>query len=535
LTNFLKQIRPAIEEYGLLTPGDEIVVGVSGGPDSLCLLHVLLRLCEEYRLRLHVAHLHHGARGADADADAEFVAALAVEWGLPVTVEKQDVPALAYAHGLAFEETARRVRYAFLARVAGEVGAHKIAVGHNADDQAETVLMHFLRGAGPAGLRGMLPITPITDYRLLEPFTGQEAGSRKQDAGCRMQDAGCKRQDSCILHPAIFIIRPLLEIPRSEIERYCASQGLTPRFDRSNLDTTYFRNRLRYELLPLLETYNPNIRARLCHTATVVAADYELLTQLRAQAWAKVVADCLSSEGEQETVIVFDRTAWRALPVALQRATLRQAAYQLRKSLRDVDFVHVENARQVGLRGETGAQATLPMGLALTVGYDTLTVGEASDAGPPPPANEPLLWSAEILAVEVPSTTPLPQSEWVLRAEVLEEWDAHQIAANPDPWAAYFDADRLASPLALRPRRRGDRFRPQGMGGHSVKLSAFMTNLKIPRAWRDHVPLLTAGDAIVWVCGRRIGEGITVGPATRQVTRLRFERALFTPAGAPND
>jgi len=421
LTNFLKQIRPAIEEYGLLTPGDEIVVGVSGGPDSLCLLHVLLRLCEEYRLRLHVAHLHHGARGADADADAEFVAALAVEWGLPVTVEKQDVPALAYAHGLAFEETARRVRYAFLARVAGEVGAHKIAVGHNADDQAETVLMHFLRGAGPAGLRGMLPITPITDYRLLEPFTGQEAGSRKQDAGCRMQDAGCKRQDSCILHPAIFIIRPLLEIPRSEIERYCASQGLTPRFDRSNLDTTYFRNRLRYELLPLLETYNPNIRARLCHTATVVAADYELLTQLRAQAWAKVVADCLSSEGEQETVIVFDRTAWRALPVALQRATLRQAAYQLRKSLRDVDFVHVENARQVGLRGETGAQATLPMGLALTVGYDTLTVGEASDAGPPPPANEPLLWSAEILAVEVPGTTPLPQSEWVLRAEVLED------------------------------------------------------------------------------------------------------------------
>jgi len=470
-----------------------VVVGVSGGPDSLCLLHVLLRLRDEYRLRLHVAHLHHGARGADADADAEFVAALAAEWELPVTVEKQDVPALARTHKLAFEEAARRVRYAFLARVAGDVGAHKIAVGHNADDQAETVLMHFLRGAGPAGLRGMLPLTPITDYRLLEPFLPN--------------------------HPPI--IRPLLEVSRVAIEAYCAAHGLQPRFDRSNLDTTYFRNRLRHELLPLLATYNPNIRARLCHTAAVVAADYELLTQLREQAWAEVVRE------EREEVnglraIVFDRTAWRALPVALQRATLRQAAYRLRRSLRDVDFIHVENARQVGLRRETGAQATLPMGLALTVGYDTLTVGDAGDVGPLP--DEPLLWSADPLPVQLPGTTVLPQSEWVLQAEMLEEWDAARIAANPDPWTAYFDADALAAPLVLRSRRRGDRFRPQGMGGHSVKLSALMINLKIPRAWRDHVPLLVAGDEIVWVCGRRIGEEVTVGPGTRRVARLRFER-----------
>ena len=299
-------MRRTIERYGLLVPGDGIVVGVSGGPDSLCLLHVLhYRLREEYRLQLHVAHLHHGARGADADADSEFVAALAAEWGLPVTVEKQDVPALARAHGLAFEEAARRVRYAFLARVAGELGAHKIAVGHNGDDQAETVLMHFLRGAGPAGLRGMLPLTPLADYRLLEPFT------------------------SHTLHPASCIIRPLLEVPRSEIERYCADHGLTPRFDCSNLDTTYFRNRLRHELLPLLETYNPNVRTRLCHTAAVIADDYELLTQLREQAWAKVVVNCSSSGEEREAAVIFDRAGWRALPVALQRATLRQAAYRL--------------------------------------------------------------------------------------------------------------------------------------------------------------------------------------------------------------
>ena len=387
------------------------------------------------------------------------------------------------------------MRYAFLARVAGEVGAHRIAVGHNADDQAETVLMHFLRGAGPAGLRGMLPITPITDYRLLVALAPRPSP----------------------LGP-VALIRPLLEVSRAAIEAYCADHGLTPRFDRSNLDTTYFRNRLRHELLPLLETYNPNVRARLCHTAAVVAADYELLIQLREQAWAETV------RAADDKRVVFDRANWRALPVALQRATLRRAAYRLRRSLRDVDFVHVENARKIGLRGETGAQATLPMGLALAIGYDTLTVGDAGDAGSPP--DEPLLWRAEPLPVHLPGTTVLPQSEWMLRAEVLEEWDAARIAANPDSWTAYFDADALAGPLVLRPRRQGERFRPQGMGGHSVKLSAFLINLKIPQAWRDHVPLLVAGDEIVWVCGRRLGEGTAVGPGTRRVARLRFERTL---------
>jgi len=249
LADVLTQVRRTIETHNLLASGDSVVVGVSGGPDSLCLLHVLMRLREEYDLRLHVAHLNHGTRGADSDADADFVAALAARWGLPCTIEKQDVPGLARAHKLAFEEAARRVRYAFLARVAAKVGATRIAVGHNADDQAETVLMHFLRGSGPAGLRGMLPATPITDYRLLEPFTehetrntGQEAGGKKQEAGGKKQEAGGKkqeaggkrqeargkRQDSCILHPELVIIRPLLEISRADIEAYCAGHGLEP-------------------------------------------------------------------------------------------------------------------------------------------------------------------------------------------------------------------------------------------------------------------------------------------------------------------
>lgn len=487
----LKQVERTIERYRLLLPGEAVVVGVSGGPDSLSLLHVLVRLRERYNWRVHVAHLNHGARGAESDADAAFVSALADEWGVPVTVERRDVPALARKHHLAFEEAARRVRYAFLARVAGEVGAAKIAVGHNRDDQAETVLMHFLRGAGPAGLRGMLPLTPIGDYRLLE---------------------GLEPTGDAL--PSVAIVRPLLEVPRAAIERYCEAEGLKPRFDRSNLDTTYFRNRLRHGLLPLLETYNPNIRARLCHTAAVVAADYELLSQLRERAWERTVRE------EREGAVVFDLGKWRRLPVALQRSLLREAAYRLRRTLRDVDFVHVEQARRVGLEGTTGAQATLPLGLTLVVGYETLTVGEA---GAEPPPDEPLLWGEGSLPVALPGETPIPGTCWLLRADevTVGEWEAAR--ERPDPWTAYCDRDALGDRrLALRTRRPGERFRPQGMGGHSVKLSDFMVNLKIPRRWRGHIPLLTADDEVVWVCGRRVSETVAVTGRTRRVARFRF-------------
>jgi tRNA(Ile)-lysidine synthase len=500
MTDVLRQVQETVKAHDLLHPGERVVVGLSGGPDSLCLSHVLRRLGATYRLQLHVAHLNHSTRGEASDADAEFARRTAMAWDLPVTVEKRDVPGLAADHGLALEEAARRVRYAFLAQVAESVGTGKIAVGHNADDQAETVLMHFLRGSGLAGLRGMLPLTPITDYRLLEPFTDPERENEKHRSW-----------------PPACIIRPLLEVRRAQIERYCAEHNLKPRFDRSNLDTTYFRNRLRHELLPELETYNPNIRERLRHTATVVAADYELLVELRRQAWERITRE------EREDAIVFDQGAWQALPVSLQRATLRKATYQLQRSLRDVTFVHVENARQVALEGETGKQATLPMGLTLRVGYETLTIGHADEAGPPP--DEPLLWSDEPLSVPLPGTTPLPESDWILEATLLKNWDMEKITATDHPWTAYLDGEALNQPTLLRPRRRGDRFRPFGMQGHSVKVSELMTNLKIPQAWRDHVPLLVAGNTVVWVCGRRIADGVAVGPQTHRVARFQFQHA----------
>ncbi|HAL62737.1 MAG TPA: tRNA lysidine(34) synthetase TilS, partial [Chloroflexi bacterium] len=156
--DLLSQVRQIIAKYEIFNPGDRVVVGVSGGPDSLCLLHLLNRLQEELEITLHVAHLHHALRGEEADEDARFVERLATSWGLPSTVEKRDVPAYAEREKLAIEQAARQVRYTFLAEVAKGVGASSVAVGHNADDQVETIIMHWLRGAGTAGLRGMRPL-----------------------------------------------------------------------------------------------------------------------------------------------------------------------------------------------------------------------------------------------------------------------------------------------------------------------------------------------------------------------------------------
>ena len=489
---FLNRVRDTIEHYSLLNPGDTVVVGVSGGSDSLCLLHVLRQLSAELNLRLHVAHLHHRIRGEDADADAAFVASLAAEWGLPCTVETRDVPGMAREKKLAVEEMARLARYAFLARLAHRIGAHKIAVGHNANDQTETVLMHWLRGSGLAGLRGMLPITPLQQLRLHLADPDLELASWN-------------------LH----LIRPLLEVPRADIEAYCAAHGLQPRFDRSNLDTTYYRNRLRYELLPILETYNPAIRQVLRRSARVIADDYALLRAEMRRAWRQVV------QTEDEEAVVFDLARWRELPTSLQRATLREAIHRLRRSLRNINFVHVENALRVAREKPAGSQATLPRGLMLTLGYGAFTVADA-DYVPPP--DWPAL-TVPSLPLNVPGVTPLPDSPWRVEAAVIPRrelpagWED-----NADPWQTFLDFDAVGRELLLRQRGPGDRFCPLGLGGKQKLVGDFLINAKVPRAWRDFVPIVASPRHIVWLAGWRVDERARVTEATAQVLHLAFRR-----------
>ncbi len=490
----VRTVLETIERESLMAPGDTVVVGVSGGPDSLCLLHVLRSLAPNLGIRLVVAHLHHGLRGAEADADAEFVRRIAAEWDLPCEIGHADVPALSQRYRIAVEETARRARYAFLGQVAQRMGAPVVAVAHNADDQTETVLMHFLRGAGISGLRGMLYKTRWGEYRLLEPLERALGGQPTSPV-----EGG---------HPR-WLVRPLLDVPRADVEAYCAAHGLTPRFDRSNLDTTYYRNRLRHELLPLLETYNPGVRQVIRRSAAVMADDYEILRAALNDAWARVERP--SPAGG----IAFDLVEWRALPRGLQRATLREAVHRLRRTLRDINFVHIEQALRVARSGETGDRATLPRGLMLRVDYDRIEIAdkEATPRLPGPQVREPR-------PLTCPGITPLDEG-WEIEARRLpvEELPSGW-RENPDPWQAWLDADALGESPVVRPRRPGDRFQPLGMGGKWVKLNEFMINVKLPAALRSGWPLVEGVQGIAWVVGYRVDERAKIRPSTRHVVHL---------------
>ena len=243
-----RMVADALQSAPVFEMGAPLVVGVSGGADSLCLLHALhaLRaLAPELGLRLHVAHLDHGLRATSA-ADAAWVRALCVAWELPCTLDRCDVRALAEREGRSLEDAARQARYRFLAQVARQVGARAVAVGHTADDQAETVLLHLIRGTGLEGLAGMAPDAawPLPD----------EQGT-----------------------DGLRLLRPLLALTRADTEAYCAAVGLTPRQDESNRDLAYARNRVRLELLPLLRELNPGITATLGRTAAAIAGDVAAL------------------------------------------------------------------------------------------------------------------------------------------------------------------------------------------------------------------------------------------------------------------
>ncbi len=484
------------QKHSLLAQKDKIVIAVSGGPDSLCLLHLLVNFRAELGLTLTVAHLNHQLRGDDAQADEDFARKIATRWQLPIRVESCNVAALASQRKQSIEEAARQIRYAFLWRVASEIGADKIAVGHNADDQVETVLMHFLRGTGLAGLRGMQPFIDIASLRLTPNDIPMPSPL-----------------------PSPKLIRPLLEISREEIEAYCQEHNLSPRQDYSNQDTTFFRNRLRHELIPQLKTYNPNIQQIIQRTAKVVAADTEILQAHLDQVWLLVATY------ESPEKIEFDLQKWLSLPLALKRSTLRRAVQTLRRSLRDINFEHIETAIANVEKGRTGTKAILPQGLILTVGYHTLVIASENVLRYPEQPDSPYLAKNQSLPLSLPGITPLPDTNWQLKANLLPLHSlSPQRISQADRWEAYLDADVVGHRPILRTRQPGDVFFPLGLGGHSKKINEFLINEKVPAEWRDCIPLLVANNKVLWVCGYRPDERACIRSTTQRVLHLKFER-----------
>ncbi len=455
-----------------------LVVGVSGGPDSTALLYCLYRLGKAWDLKLHVAHLNHDFRGEEADADAEFVTNLALELDLPVTVEKQDPLAYQRERGISsFEQGARELRYAFLAKVATSIGATAVAVAHTADDLAETVLLHILRGAGMHGLRGMTELAPW-------PWP--------------------------VNLPQLQLLRPLLEATKAETVAYCNSLGRSFRVDTGNALPRFTRNRVRQSLLPLLaEEYNPRIRESLVRLAHTASLELDFLETETDAIWPQVLVDPEEGKAEEGDAgsVSLHRLALSKLHPALQRMVLRRAYILVAGDARRLRESHLKAMADAVGRRSSGQTLQLPGGWRLHVTYDflRLTKNPALECPYPP------------LTGEYPVS--LPQSTGEVAVTRLEGWEISiQIVTTPGaeqiaqarPFAAYLGPsalgpEALGPGLHIRSRRPGDRFQPLGMA-HQKKLQDFFTDDRIPESWRDRVPLLITERGIAWVVGHRIAE-----------------------------
>ena len=463
-----------------LSPGGLLVLAVSGGPDSLALLHAFNHLREDLALRLHGAHLDHGLRGGASVADAEFVAETCRELEIGFTVDRADVSSVSKERRLSMEEAAREVRFAFLAGVAKEQRADAIALGHTADDQAETVLMRILRGTGITGLRGM------------------ESRSRRVIAGAE-----------------VVLLRPLLSVDRRTTEEYCRALELHPRRDESNQSPEMTRNRVRTELLPLMEQYNPAVRDALIRLSRSAAQDAAYIDAETDTVWRKVA-------GRVPGGVALDKKALRESPPALQSSLLRRAVLEVKGDLRNIDLSHIDGMARLA-DGPAGRSLDLPGGIRFGVGYTDVTLVLRGDA---PESLPPLDGRHELAA---PGETELPG--WTVSARLLDGSASIELTGSDNTsdeaigreHAAYLDFDSLGGRLYVRSRIDGDRFQPLGMS-YTKKLQDFMVDSKIPRARRDRIPLLVSPKGIAWVVGWRIAEWAKVRDRGGRRLELRFRR-----------
>ncbi len=450
---------------GLLHTHDRILLAVSGGPDSVALLHVLHGLSGELGLHLEVAHLQHGIRGDEAKADARFVAELVGKLGLTFHLKEIDLPELRARAGKGnLEQMARQQRYGFFADIARARQLNKIATAHTQDDQAETMLMWLLRGAGRKGLAGMSRSMPL-------------------DGG-----AGSGLQ----------IIRPFLDVSKAEVLEYLGERQLEYRIDATNRDTKLLRNWLRLELMPQLrERIDDRVGARLAAQADMLRDEQAVLDQV-AQA---ELERCRRGAG-------LDRVLLLQQPVALQRLVLRCWIEAVRGNLRGVDFTHIEALRGLAAAGPSQGRLAIPGGWELRREYDSLYLAKTTR-------------KPRAICYLYPVALGDPLS--VREAGVVFHFErlAAPPALTPDSsMEAFFDADELGAGLSVRNFRNGDRFEPLGMSGHK-KVKDLFIDRKLALAERASLPLLVAGDRVLWIPGHGRSRDALVTPASRTVLRIK--------------
>ena len=459
-------VKKAITEVGLIH-GKRLVLAVSGGADSLALLISLNCLRKEMGLHLHGAHLDHGLRANASEADARFVEATFRELKIDLTSERTNVRSFRETHNLSIEEAARNVRYAFLGRVASNVNADAIVLGHTADDQAETVLMNIIRGTGLTGLRGM------------------KRSSQRFFMGSNL-----------------LLIRPLLDTTRADTLEYCRTWKIHPRHDQSNQSLDIARNHIRLEVLPLLEKHNPAIRNSLIRLSRMGSEGLAYIDSELDKIW-----DDTTHEESNSIAIAIDM--FQRLPPALQSHLLRRSVATVKGDLNDIKQANVDDMARL-IEGPAGRSLDLPGDLHFVVEYGEAKIYTSNSELCPLP---PIIGETHL---QVPGETSI--HGWRITANITTLSQRNPTIdlpntrgkTSPNPNTSYSFRAHLKTnlsnvELSTRSRKPGDRFQPLGMDKFK-KLHDFMIDSKIPRSWRDRVPLVCSPKGIAWVVGWRIAD-----------------------------
>lgn len=460
-TKFIDKFLTAIKKHKMITAGDRIIAGVSGGPDSLCLIYALNKLKAKLKIELFAVHINHSIRGKSADMDQQFVEDFCRKLGIQVYSEKILVKQIAGDRKISVEEAGRIARYDCFEKYAKELNANKIAVGHNMNDNSETVLLNLVRGTGIEGLKG------------IEPVRGM-------------------------------IIRPLIEISRAEIELYCKEEGLNPRIDETNTDSAYTRNRIRNGLIPYIkENFNPNIIEAINRTAEIIY-DENLFVSEVSEAY---YSECLQDSDQNSIKINLEK--FNMLHSAVRKRIIRMAVERLNGSTRAVEKIHIEQVMGLADNAKTGTVCRLNGGIEVIIEYKNLIFIKGK-------AKKRVDFCYDI---SIPGKVEIPQVNACLNIKVIDVKNFKPEAKSSN--VCLIDKKTVGESLQIRNRRNGDRINPEGMKG-TKKLKDYFIDEKIPREQREVIPVVADGQEIIWIIGKRYSEKHRITEQTKEVIVLEY-------------
>lgn len=469
-----EKVLQTIKKFDMLSFNNRVLIGVSGGPDSVTLLNVLLSFKKRYNLSFFIAHFNHMLRGKESDEDVNFVKNLAQELGLTFEVKSCNLIKIARKERLTLEEAARKYRYKFYLETTKKFKANKIALGHNADDQVETILMRFLRGSGLEGLMGIPPVR------------GK-------------------------------IIRPLIDCSREEIEEYCKENKIRYRLDSSNKEVVYFRNKIRLELLPLLSKgYNKNVKDIMLRLRIIISEVSVYLNQETELLFKEIVKQ------ENPEMVIIDLKKFTSLPLVLKRRIIRKSIEVVKGNLYSISFAHNNEILKLAEYQLGEKEIHLPDNLMVKKIYNKIIIYKKR-ISKDKTEEIPTPWEYDIL---IPGKTEIKSLGIKVEIKILDSADIKPSLyftrkKSKGEFLEFIDYNKVKLPLKLRNRRSGDRFYPLKMKGIK-KVKDFFIDNKIPKGHRDLIPILVdSQDKIIWIMGMRLDNRVKINSGTKKVLYLK--------------